>query len=135
MGFVASQVQDFLGRGITLPLRLENGKVPIDSGVQLIRSSIKMIIAWPFGTRFFLNEFGSKVEELVEEPNDDVLRNVAYEFIAESLARWEKRIELIDVSIDRPNDMGSLNLSIIYRIISSQKTDILTFPFYPEITT
>lgn len=135
MGFVATETQNFLGNGITLPLRLENGKVPLDSGVQLIRSSIQMILAWQYGTRFFLNEFGSRVEELLEEPNDDILRTICFEFIVDALRTWEKRVEVLAADIIRPNDLGTVELSITYRIISSRKTDTFTFPFYSEITT
>jgi phage baseplate assembly protein W len=134
MAFVQSEVEDFLGRGITLPLRLENGSIPLDSGPTLIKASIRMILAWAFGTRFFLAEFGSRVENLIEEPNDDVLLNIAHALVAEAIEKWEPRVEFIDVELERP-DFNKLSLRIIYRVISSQQTDTFVYPFYPEITT
>ena len=134
MGFIRAEVEDFLGRGITLPLRLVNGSVPLDSGSDLIKSSIKMILLWLKGTRFFLAEFGSRVEELLEEPNDDVLKHLAYTMIADALNQWEKGIQLIDVEITRP-DFAKLDVKIIYKIITSERVDSFTFPFYSIIKT
>ena len=133
MAFVRQQVNDFLGQGLTLPLRIENGRWPIDSGVKMIRESIKMILRWQIGTRPFLNEFGSNLERLLEEPNDDVLKQTIYAFTADALSKWEKRVEVLDCQIDRP-EFNSVNCNITYKIITSQKTDTFVFPFYSQIT-
>lgn len=132
MAFVKKEVENFLGKGFTLPLRLENGSVPLDSGIQLIRSSIQMVLSWVVGTRFFLCEFGSRIDDLLEEPNDNVLKHIAYTFIVEALEKWEKRITITKVDIERPS-FGKLSLRITYQIITSQKTDTYTFPFYSVI--
>lgn len=134
MAFVQKQVDDFLGKGVTLPINLVNGAWPLDTGVTLIRASIQMILRWVYGTRFFLVEFGSKLEQLLEEPNDEVLRSIAYELIVDALTTWEKRIEVIDVEIERP-DFYKMDLKLTYRIVASKKTDTFVFPFYSKITT
>jgi len=134
MAFVQKQVDDFLGKGVTLPMNLVNGAWPLETGVTLIRESIKMILRWVYGTRFFLVEFGSKLEQLLEEPNDEVLRSIAYELIVDALSTWEKRVEVIEVAIERP-DFHKLNLKLTYMIVASKKTDTFVFPFYSKITT
>lgn len=134
MGFITGKKEDFQGKGVTLPLVLENGGWPIQTGSTLIKESIRMILAWVIGTRPFLNEFGSRLDYLLEEPNDDVLREVAYELIAEAILTWEKRIELIDVEIDRPNAY-SINFRLRYVIIKVQKEDTFIYPFYTKLTT
>lgn len=134
MAFLRKEVVNFLGNGITLPLNLKDGAAVLESGEHLIKASIRMILAWNFGTRFFLCEFGSRVEELLEEPNDDVLLHTARILIVEALEIWERRIEIIDVELER-SEHHKLDLTIVYRIISSNKTDTFTFPFYKEIKT
>lgn len=132
MAFNTGRTENYIGSGITLPLKISNGTVPLDSGVELIRSSIRMILFWLKGTRFFLTEFGSKMEELLEEPNDNVLSHLCYTIITDALNTWEKRIEVMDVNISI-EDRGKLKVSITYKIITSQRLDTFTFPFYSEI--
>ena len=132
MGFQVKEIDNFLGRGVTLPIEMSNGRWQIQTGISLIRPSIQMVLRWLVGTRFFLAEFGSKVEELLEEPNDDVLKQVAYAVIAEAIQNWEKRVELVDIEIIRPN-FYSLDLKMTYRIIASKKIDSFVFPFYSQI--
>jgi phage baseplate assembly protein W len=133
MGFKAAEVQDYVGRGITLPLKLSGGRAPLESGFELIRASIIMILAWPIFTRFFLTEFGSRVEELLEEPNDDVLLNVIETFVVDSLSMWETRVELLDVSVVRTD--RRINLELSYRVVATRKEDSFIFPFYTQINT
>lgn len=133
MAFKPSVVADYIGRGVTLPLTLVNGAPPLDTGVKLIRASIKMILTWVFGTRPFLTEFGSRIEELIEEPNDQVLKNVADTLIREALEIWEPRIDLLNTTISK-TDLGKFTIEITYEIITSKQTDSFVFPFYSEIT-
>jgi phage baseplate assembly protein W len=134
MGFQASKVENFLGNGITLPLRLVNGAAPLDTGVDLIKASIRFLLSWTFGTRFFLAEYGSRLEDLLEEPNDDVLNHLVYTMVSEAIAKWETRVTVLDTNISR-DDLGKTDISVYYQIITSQKTDTLVFPFYNTITT
>jgi hypothetical protein len=132
MGFKASEVQDFIGKGITLPLQLEGGKTPLKSGFDLIRASIVMVLSWPYATRFFIKQFGSRLEELLEEPNDDVLFSLVETFVIDSLKEWEPRVELTGLEITR-NDLGGIKLLITYRVLSIQQEDTFIFPFYTQI--
>jgi Phage baseplate assembly protein W len=127
------QVQNFIGQGITLPLKLVNGKPPLESGFELIRSSIITILAWNYGNRFFLGEFGSKLSLLLEEPNDDILQETIKVFVIDAISQWDTRIELIDTQVERPNDY-SINLTVKYQILSTKREDTFTFPFYRKIT-
>lgn len=133
MSFNTQSLQKFIGTGITLPLQLVNGRVPLETGVELIRKSIVMILAWPYGTRFFLNEFGSRVEELLEEPNDDILQNIAQTFIADAISLWEPRVNLVGTNFSRNDQGNGLDLTLQYEIITTQQIDTFVFPFYRQI--
>lgn len=132
MPFQSKPIQDFIGSGLAFPIQLNRGKAVISTGFDLIRSSIRMILGWPVGTRFYLAEFGSKLEELLEEPNDDVLKQIMYTFVVDPITNWEKRITLVNVSIEDV-DLAKVNLRITYRISNSQTTDTFVFPFYRNI--
>lgn len=137
MAFQQGPIRNFIGQGLIFPIELENGRGKIFTGFDLIRSSIKMILSWPYNQRFFLSQFGSKLEDVLEEPNDDILQNLVYTFISDALSTWEKRIELISVEMNRndeDNSAGySLFISLTYRIINSQIEDNFVFPFYRKI--
>lgn len=122
---------DFIGKGITLPLVLVGGRPLLDSGFSLIRASIKTILSWEYGQRFFLNEFGSRLEDLIEEPNDLILQNEINIFVKEALENWEKRIIPIRASIISTD--GKISLDISYRVLNSQQVDNFIFPFYEKI--
>jgi hypothetical protein len=123
----------FLGQGIIFPITLNSlGRPDIETGIDLIRSSIKIILNWPYATRFFLNEFGCRIEELLEEPNDSIVKSLVKHFIVDSISNFEKRVELLEVSIVNPTS-SSLDIKISYRILSSQQEDSFIFPFYKQI--
>lgn len=135
MPFIKKQLEDYIGRGITLPIKLVNGSVPLDTGVELIKASIRTILSWPYGTRFFLPEFGSRLDELIEEPNDDVLFSLIETFVQDAIEKWEPRIELkLPVNVSR-DDYGKVQVQLEFNIISSQKIDSMVFPFYDLINT
>jgi phage baseplate assembly protein W len=133
MPFQDKPIQNFIGSGLTFPIELNNGRGVIKTGFDLIRSSIRAIVMWPEGQRFYLAEFGSKLERLIEEPNDDVLKQIIYTFIVDPINQWEKRISLTQAEIVSVDDR-SINISLTYRILNSQSEDSFIFPFYRKIT-
>lgn len=132
MPFQDKPLKDFIGSGIAFPIKLTNGRAVVTSGFELIRSSIQMILGWPVGTRFYLSEFGSKLEELLEEPNDDILKQIIYTFVVDPITVWDKRVSLVDVSLEDITET-KLSLRMTYRIVNSQTTDTFVFPFYRNI--
>lgn len=127
-------IQRFIGQGIVFPLVLSNGKTPIVSGFELIRSSIRMILGWPNGTRYYLAEFGSRLEELLEEPNDEVLKAVVRTFVIDAITDWEKRIYLVSSEIVNVTPTR-VDIQLTYRVVNSQTEDTYIFPFYRKINT
>jgi len=128
-------IDQYLGKGIIFPVELSpSGSAVIRGGPDLIKSSIFMILSWPKNHRIFLNEFGSRLEELLEEPNDELLKGLVEYFVIDSLRDWEKRIILLDSVIERMF-VEKLDVKILYRIKASGFEDTLTFPFYRNIPT
>lgn len=134
MAFLKKELEVFVGGGFTLPLKLVNGRPPIESGFELIRSSIRMILAWTYGTRFFLNEFGSRNEELLEEPTDGILASLLEDLTRDALETWEKRIEVGNVTAEKSIvDRGLIEISIAYRVRATERTETYVYPFYYQI--
>lgn len=132
MPFIDNVVKDFIGKGITYPIKLQNGRVPIETGFDLIESSIKICTAWPLGRRFFLSEFGSQIYRILEEPNDNVLKNLLTTFFKDAVIKWEKRVEEVQVTFDDLT-MTKVIVRVNYRVINTPKPETFIFPFYRNI--
>lgn len=134
MGFNPQPVQDFIGQGLAFPLQLLNGAAQVSSGFDLIRSSIKNILAFSVGDRFFLGEFGSRLDELLEEPNDEILQNLITSFVIDAVTQWEKRVQSVSTTIDSVTD-AAVMVEVSYQIVNTQNSDSFVYPFYRQITT
>jgi phage baseplate assembly protein W len=101
--------------GLIFPLVLTSGRHTLSEYMDLIKSSLKIILSWPMYTRFYEGEFGSRIHEVIEEPNDDILINLIRRFVIDSISTWEKRIELTNLSIFRQAP-EKLTIDLTYRI-------------------
>lgn len=128
MGYFLIERPDYIGKGIVFPITLVNGKPQIEMGKELIKGSIRNILAFSIGTRFMLGEFGTRVEDLLEEPNTESLGDFINYILTEALDKWEKRIEV--QSIEVSSTMTSCLIQINYYIINAKTEDFLIWPFY-----
>lgn len=82
--------------------------------IDLINESIYRILNTRIGERCGELDFGSRLAELVFEPNDDSLNELAKRFIMDALQTWEPRIRIIDTIIEQDYDNHSLNATVYY---------------------
>lgn len=121
----------YAGSGPSFPIKLDkNGSPIIDSGEVLVLSSIKMILAWPRNQRIFLSNFGANLDNLLEEPNDQLLKGLVEHFVIDSLNTYEKRIRVISVDVFR-TDPDAMKIGLVYELSNKNVSQVLTFPFYP----
>ena len=134
--------QDFLGTGLRFPFRFD----PRTGGVQgsapktatdpeHLRQSILQILRTQPGERFLRPEFGSRLHELVFEPDDEVLKGLVRHHVFEAVRRWEKRVVVTDVSFEEPaegSDPHVLPVKIAYRVLQGPVEGTLVYPFHRE---
>lgn len=132
--FNPAPIQDFIGKGLSFPIVLVDGSSKLSTGKELIKASIASILAHSIGQRFFLGEYGSRIEELLEEPNEQLLINVLENFITKALTQWEKRIQVTSVT-SQPTGTTGINIDITYIIVNLQVEDNFIWPFYTELLT
>jgi uncharacterized protein len=104
--------------GLAFPLQITTGKHTVVSGVDLIQASLKTIISWPLFTRYYAGQFGSRLYELLEEPNDDILVNLIRRFVIDAVSTWEQRIELKSLNISRPGP-EKVTIELTYNVKES----------------
>lgn len=139
---------DYLGRGMAFPAwQDKTGKVRQSArigstggfeeaaGVRKIEESIRIILGTQHGERVMRPTFGCNLKSLVFAPNNDATANLARHYVIDGLARWEPRIEVLDVVVTRDliqRQTGVLQISIHYRIKALQLTRSFVYPFYLE---
>ena len=132
---------DFLGRGLKFPFRFHRRSGGTEVSVATsqehahIQESILQILGTRPGERFMRPDFGSKLKDLVFEPNDTVLRGLVRHYVIDAIKRWEKRVTISNVSFDESGTTKDRNLLLVrisYRVIGSQVEGNLVYPFYRE---
>jgi len=116
-------------QGLIFPLELSSGHHVVAEGDDLIKSSIKIILAWPLTTRAYLGEFGSRIHEALEDQNDEVLVTILRRFVIDAISTWELRINLLEFNFTRPNN-ESLMIDLVYEIRELDIQDTLKFTYY-----
>ena len=85
------------------------GYLPSISGVDTIKADLlQLLLTYP-GSRVMLPAFGTRLKDLIFEPNDIILRDRARDMIIDAISQWEPRIavEAIEVSSNVENDFLS----------------------------
>lgn len=127
--------EDIVGKGLQYPAIFNTlGGCNYNTGVDRIKQSIFQILSTPIGSRFFLPEFGSRLFELIFEPNDFILVDLANIYVVEAIKKWENRIVIDDVDI-RQNSQNDLifEIHIRYHIKYTNKSDSYVYPLIREL--
>jgi phage baseplate assembly protein W len=129
---------DFLGKGLKYPFQFQSvsGSTEISAAMsrehEHIRESILQILGTRPGERFMNSEFGSRLNDLVFEQNDEVLKGLIRHYVIDGIKKWEKRVVITSVTFDNSQqniDRNLLLVRISYRIIQSQVKGSLVYPF------
>ena len=125
---------DFLGKGLRFPFAFDRrtGGTRTSAAHDHIGESIRQILGTRVGERFMRPDFGSRLHELVFEPNDAILKSLVKHYAIEAIQRWEKRITLTAVTFDEGSEGNTLMVRIAYRVIQSHTEGNLVYPFYRE---
>ena len=87
----------FIGRGISFPLRFENGSMVMTTGTEDIDRGILVVLSTAPGERVMRPAFGCKIWELLFEPINANTLGLMEEAVREALSRWEPRIDVLAV--------------------------------------
>jgi phage baseplate assembly protein W len=101
-------------RGPAFPFRIDpsTGGVAWASGSQKVRDDIRVLLSTRLGERPAIRDFGTRIHALVHEPNDEVTADLLRKQAHEALVRWERRVIVTRVRLDRHE--GELRLIINY---------------------
>lgn len=125
----------YLGQGINHPpVVTELGRIALVNDLELINQSILRILNTPLGSVFRNREYGSKLNELIFEPNDNILIALLDFFVFDSIEKWEKRITPKSIEFNTPDNKPELiEIQIYYEVLGSSEVDSFIYPFYREL--
>lgn len=121
----------YLGVAPKFPIKVLNGQPVLSKGSEAVQEAIATILNTPIGSKFFLPEYGSRLHELMFEPNDEVLESLMYMFIKEAIDFWEKRVKFVDASFSINND--KVEVVLFYRVLNSNEIESFVYPYYRKL--
>jgi uncharacterized protein len=122
----------FMGRGWPFPIRPGSShRLHYLSGAEKIRQSIWLILSTALGERQMRPNFGCGIHDLVFQPNTASLRSVVASQVEQALIRWEPRIDVVAVRVEKAAEAGNyLLIRIDYRLRSNNAFYNLVYPFF-----
>ena len=123
--------QEYLGVGWRYPVQIEDGEIALSRYAEDVREAIWIILSTAPGERVMRPDFGCGIHEYVFAPNNATTRGqIAYQVRA-ALAKWEPRIDILDVRVESSSDEENLLLvRVDYRVRSNNTFHNLVYPFY-----
>lgn len=129
---------NFIGLGLRFPFEIASAQgglslstsASISEGINRINQSLQQILGTAIGERYFNRDFGSRLFELVFEPNDLILIGMAQKYAREAILKWEHRIHLGPIRASTDNDKSILYVNVQYRLRENNAEGNLVFPFF-----
>ncbi|MCA9623475.1 MAG: GPW/gp25 family protein [Myxococcales bacterium] len=121
----------FLGTGWSFPIAFDaSGEVATVSEEEDIRQSILIILRTNPGERVMRPEFGAGLRALLFEPINAATASRTKHRVERALIEWEPRIDGIAVGVTAARGVPRLDITVRYRVRSTNTFYNLVYPFY-----
>jgi phage baseplate assembly protein W len=112
---------DLYGKGISFPPRVgPDGGIVWSSGELNVRECLCTILRTAPGERMQRPTFGAGLDRMLFEPNGISTLRLIQEEVAQSIARWEPRVSLGDVTVSvNAVDPRDVDVTITYTLIAT----------------
>lgn len=118
-----------IGIGAIFPIELkennqgQTGWYPVYGDSKLIEENIKALLLYEIGQRLRQEDFGTKLIEVLEEPNTSALSFLVREYIMQALVKYESRVVVTKISSTRLNQ--KLHILLEFRIVELNQDSFL----------
>jgi uncharacterized protein len=120
---------EVLGQGLAFPLQIGITGLAESAGVAKVEESIRIILSTQYGERIMRPQFGANLRSLLFAPNTSGTASLAAFYVSDALARWEPRIDVLDVLVTNDLDGAKLDIEIRYRLRATAQEHQLVLPF------
>ncbi|HTS36395.1 MAG TPA: GPW/gp25 family protein [Candidatus Solibacter sp.] len=126
-----SAANDIIGVGWKFPIRVNaKGGISLSNGPERVQDAIWIILSTSLGERVMRETFGAGVDDYVFQSNSDAVRAQLASAVSSALARWEPRIQNVNVSVQEGTEPSQVLIVIDYQISSTNELFNLVYPFY-----
>ncbi len=120
-------------RGIAFPFRIDelSGGVVLAEGAEKLRDNIMQLVQTNPGERVMRRSYGGGLRDLVQDPNDDILRALAQHRIGKAVTETEPRIRLQGVTVvaeESDPARATLVAELAYEVRRSHQPGLMTLP-------
>ncbi|MEF8701276.1 MAG: GPW/gp25 family protein [Candidatus Accumulibacter sp. UW20] len=128
--------RDFLGVGWQFPVGVFRGpddvvRIGVSAYERAVLESIHILLGTARGERLMRPDFGCDLNRLTFAANNTSTAGLAMFYVRESLEKYEPRIELLAVDANPDAQVAQrLLIDIEYRILATDTTHNLVYPFY-----
>ncbi len=95
---------------------ISNDIIGVKNNTAIARSIRNLVLTTP-GERFFNENLGSRVSEVLFDNMDEISASSIRDEIEETIIRYEPRVELKDVKVKPNYDNHEFDVTIIYDVI------------------
>lgn len=117
-----SDVAELNWKGLALPFK---GTVATTfdtkQSAEILATSVAMCVLTHKGERVMLPEFGSDVEELLFDPQDDTLIREIQEQVADAIRLWDDRIDIKKIEVTFDYDNRTTNVRLLIQNVQDPK--------------
>ena len=94
-----------------------------------VRQSVKNLVNLGIGSKPFHPEIAIGLDRILFEQITPILVSSLRRNLPELLERYEPRIQVLTIQVGELEDSGAVVLTLVYRIVNSQKTQTIDFYF------
>ena len=115
-------------KGLSFPLQFnKRGSLSVTTGVDKIKENIRAIVLTSVGERVMNPHIGSVGYQYLFRNLETSEKSILKHQIREGIERGEGRITVLVVNVDQPDQEGQLQISMEFRIDTSNEFENLTF--------
>ena len=107
-----------------------SGGIALASRDEEVAEGIRLILGTSPGERPMRPEFGCPIHEHIFAPADSTTTGLIAFEVANSLKRWEPRIDVLECRVARRHQPSLLYIDVTYAIRDTNDPRNLVFPFY-----
>jgi Bacteriophage baseplate protein W len=124
--------QEIIGSGWSFPLRIDvAGSIVLSDGERKLEESVRLILSTAIGERPMRPEFGCAIHDFVFATSEEATMAEIDLAVREALARWEPRIQVMDVDVAPDDDEPELLwIDVRYAPLDTNSPRNLVVPFY-----
>lgn len=101
------------------------GRLARSAGKRKVREALMILLGTEPGERVMRPTYGCPLRSLTFDPNSRATADLARHHVMNAIARWEPRVEIVDLMVENDHAAAALLISLHYRLRATFDTDWL----------